>query len=412
MKLRFGALLMCMVILAVSVCGCAGNPENPADKTEPTAEVTAEPTPEPTPEPKPLINPENDTEKLVFPFWRMNTMYNESTTFIVRDDGTITAKLLFKPIKIISVLSNDLKTEYAEGTDYVWDGASNTLTLPEGSKIKYFTKNDIEGKDENGKQLPLFDNNNWDKLGRSRFGNALFCVSAFLYEKQIAVTYEYEPYSWNGPVTEYQGDLLPNTLNKLKNKEELRLFYYGDSIFTGCDSSKMHGRKPNQDSFPGLTKKYLGDLFDCKIKLQNPSVGGMDSKWGVDNAVKLVGKKTPDLVAISFGMNDQISGAETAANFKKIMDSIKELNPDCEFILVACMCPNKNAGFLVHQNDVPAELMKLKGEGVAVVDIFDFHSYLLETKDFISMSGNDINHPNDWLIRIYAMNILSALVDF
>ena len=52
----------------------------------------------------------SDLNKMVTPFWRTNVMYNEMTSFIVREDGSITAKLLFKPTKITSVKSNDLKT--------------------------------------------------------------------------------------------------------------------------------------------------------------------------------------------------------------------------------------------------------------------------------------------------------------
>jgi len=50
--------------------------------------------------------------------------------------------------------------------------------------------------------------------------------------------------------------------------------------------------------------------------------------------------------------------------------------------------------------------------GVAFVDMFQLHKEILETKDFISTSGNNINHPNDWLARIYAANILCTLIDY
>ncbi len=143
----------------------------------------------------------SDLDKMTVPFWRTDVMYNESAAFIVREDGSVTAKLLFAPKKIRSVKSNDLTVEYVEGKDYIWDGETNTLIRPEGSAIPFFTQNDIHGRDENGVELPAFSGA-FDELGRSRFGNALYCVSAFLYEKQFAVTYEYEFGAWDGPVTE------------------------------------------------------------------------------------------------------------------------------------------------------------------------------------------------------------------
>ena len=44
--------------------------------------------------------------------------------------------------------------------------------------------------------------------------------------------------------------------------------------------------------------------------------------------------------------------------------------------------------------------------------MFSFHSKLLERKDFIAMSGNNINHPNDWLIRVYTMNLMAAFLPY
>ena len=83
-------------------------------------------------------------------------------------------------------------------------------------------------------------------------------------------------------------------------------------------------------------------------------------------------------------------------------------------MVVACMVPNAEGGFLTTQNQLPEAYADLaaKLEGVAFVDMFTPHEKLLEEKDFISMSGNNINHPNDWLIRVYAMQILSALVEY
>ncbi len=355
----------------------------------------------------------NDLQKLTTPFWRMNTMDREATTFIVRDDGTITAKLAFKPTRIIAVENNALNKTFEEGKDYTWDGETNTLVWLEGSSIPYFTKNDIEGKREDGTQLEAYPT--WDELGRSRFGNQLYCVSAFLYEKQIAVTYEYEYGAWDGEVTAFQGDKLPNTMAKLRAGEDVTVFFYGDSIFTGCDSSAMYNRDPQQVSFPDFTKQVLNETYGSRIKMYNPSVGGMQSDWGAENIDELVcNRAEPDLVFIGFGMNDAYAGRQSAKYIESMINTVRARYPDCEFVVVSCMVPNAAAGFLTNQGSQPKayeELVK-KTEGVAYVNMFSCHKTLLESKDFISMSGNNINHPNDWLIRVYTMQLLSALVEY
>lgn len=435
---RVIAAALLVTLLATTGCG-GGETANETESGTLPQETTAETTPDTLPESdtETVTTPETDTEvatdpvgkepivfdqlsdldKETVPFWQTDTMYNESTAFIVREDGSITAKLYFCPTAILSVKSNDLKTTYTEGVDYIWDGESNTLTLPAGSAIPYFTQNDIHGKDENGNYIEAYPT--FDAQGRSRFGDSLYCTGAFLYEKQIAVTYTYEFGSWDGPVTALQTDRLPKTMAKIAALQEvgddeqaLNVVFYGDSIFTGCDSSKMYDREPYQCSFPDYIKLVMEEKYGIRVKRYNPSVGGMDSEWGVQNTAQVT-EHAPDLVFIGFGMNDGgKNGRAVSKNIQKIIDNIRAEYPDCEFVVVAPMVPNAEAGFLQSQGTFPKFYSSLAGEGVAYVDMFNFHSKLLEQKDFISMSGNNINHPNDWLIRVYTMNLLSVFFPF
>lgn len=90
------------------------------------------------------------------------------------------------------------------------------------------------------------------------------------------------------------------------------------------------------------------------------------------------------------------------------MKKICEQYPDCKLVVVACILPNTEAGFLTTHASFPEAFAKLAGEEVAFVDMFSFHEKCLEAKDFISTSGNNINHPNDWPIRVYTINLISA----
>ncbi len=409
--------------VAVTEANADSNAETPVETSAETAAMTEPASETSIPETEPVTEPEtaapiayesmNDLQKLTTPFWRMNVMDRESTTMIVREDGTITAKLAFKPTRILAVENNALNKTFEEGKDYTWDGESNTLVWLEGSSIPYFTQNDIQGRREDGSYVDAFPA--WDELGRSRFGNQLYCVSAFLYEKQIAVTYEYEYGAWDGEITEYQGDRLPTTMAKLRAQEEVTIFFFGDSIFTGCDSSAMYNREPQQKSFPEFTKQVLSETYGGRVKMYNPSVGGMQSDWGAQNIEELVcNRAEPDLIFIGFGMNDAYNGRQSAKYIESMIETVRARYPKCEFVILSCMVPNAEAGFLANQPSQPTNYQSLaeKTEGVAFVNMYACHKKLLESKDFISMSGNNINHPNDWLIRVYGMQILSALVEY
>lgn len=360
-------------------------------------------------------NAREQQDQLVKPFWKQDTMYNESVCMIRREDGSITAPMLFTPTEIISVKDNYLQKEYVEGVDYTWESGTNQLKRLEGSSIPYFTENDVMGWNEEGTAQFISD-----ELGRSHMGNALFCTTKFLYEKQIAVTYKYEANSWSGSVTEFQGDRLPNTMEKLqKGGETIKTVFYGDSIFTGCDSSGMYDRAPYQPTLSNVIKTALEEYYNVTIDMTNTAAGGMTSQWGAENAVNYCANKNPDLVIMSFGMNDGWTHPDTVrANMQTIVDETLKVNPDCEFIIVSSMVPNASSNILNNHPHFAEAFSKMpdakenEGVGMAFANMYAMHEKILETKDFISTSGNNINHPNDWLARVYAMNILSCMVEF
>ena len=324
-------------------------------------------------------------------FWKNSTMYNESITMMKRSSGEIYAKTLFVPTKINAVVDVYLQKEYKEGVDWEWVKGTNKIKWLSGSSIPYFTDNDLSGKDSKGNYIPEFPA--WSDGGRSRFGNALYCVSSFLYEKQICISYTYDTaqVAKQGiKYTQYQGDKLKNTVNKLKNGEKLKVLFYGDSIFSGCDHL----------SGGGWTVENGRDALSGEVGGHNYS-----DKY-----------KGYDLLILSFGMNNAHTPKEEyIAATKAIVDKIKEGNPNLEVILVSCMNPNPRVGWDVNQKHQGGWLKEIAAQSkyssyTAVVDFYAVHKSILAYKDFSATTGNNINHPNDWLIRVYAQNILAAMI--
>lgn len=354
------------------------------------------------------------------PFWERNVMYNEAACFI-QEGQAISAKLLCTPVKIVSVRDWSLKKEYVEGRDYIWDESSKTLIRPEGSEIPYFTLGQLAGENEQGGKVPAFTGDyqaDFDEQGRSRFGDVLYCVSEYLYSRQINVTYIYDPKEFNGPVAFYQGDKLPRTMDKLNKSEGLNVVFYGDSIPYGCEASSMYNREPMQNTYPQLFRIGLNKIFGSRIRLRNTAVGGMTSAWGLENVESGVIQYKPDLAVILFGGNDDgIGGAQaTFKNMRGMIERIQRELPECEIIIMGTIVGNEAAGFntptlkpLLTQgfNQIAEEYT-----GVVSIDIYNLHSYMLESKNYVDLSGNNINHPNDYMIRVHAMQLMATLVDF
>ena len=74
------------------------------------------------------------------------------------------------------------------------------------------------------------------------------------------------------------------------------------------------------------------------------------------------------------------------------------------------MLPNPESTFTGTQEEFKAALDELKMPGIVVVDMTEVHRELLKFKSYQDMTGNNINHPNDFLIRWYAQEILGVLI--
>mgnify|MGYP004609793363 FL=1 len=52
-----------------------------------------------------------------------------------------------------------------------------------------------------------------------------------------------------------------------------------------------------------------------------------------------------------------------------------------------------------------------KSGGVVVGDMTAVHQVLLQHKRFFDMTANNVNHPNDFLVRAYAQLVCTMLIE-
>jgi len=360
----------------------------------------------------------------IAPFWENDIMYNESVCFTECEDG-IYGTTLFVPTEILCVVDNYLSKEYVAGVDFVWEEGTNRIKWLEGSSIQYFFAGSLNGKASPDSDALIQDySNGFDSSGRALLGGVTYSVGNFIYEKQFCVTYRYDPSQMESQgivFTEYQGDKLPTTEEKLRNGDDLRVLFYGDSIFSGCDASSLYGRAPRMPAMSELIQAELANHTSGTVTVDNLSVGG----WSAENGLSALYGETGgrdysgslegyDLLILSFGMNNIGTAPDTLKQVtKEIVDRVREFSPNVEVVLVSCMNPNPESTFYGNQQYFGAEMKALAeaDEQTAFVDFFTVHESILNYKSFISTSGNNINHPDDWLIRVYAQNILAAIIE-
>ncbi len=139
----------------------------------------------------------------------------------------------------------------------------------------------------------------------------------------------------------------------------------------------------------------------------------MDVASGLTRMEAAIAEK-PDLFICAFGMNDassQIPPEKFGATIRQMIYQLHAANPDCDVILVSPMTANpewKHAKPLFYPVYAKT-LQTLAGPKIAVADVTSMWLALLERTSVLDLSGNGLNHPNDFGHRLYADVVLSTL---
>lgn len=346
-------------------------------------------------------------ETATVPIWNTKNVYNETVSFVGKNDE---ATLFYAPTKIHKVYDYYFNEEYVEGVDFTVSG--NKIKLTGNRKIRYWSESTFYSSVDPmrfGVSLPIERNGETFYLPYSE---------VFANRYQICVSYEHDG-KWTGAVPVGQGEKLPKTLEKLNGGKALNIVVIGDSISVGGGASELlkdHQQIADLSSNPyskvspsyiNIVKDYLDVKYpSANVNMENVSVGGMDSSWGAGEGVKAV-TTIPDLAVIAFGMNDSgKSVSNYSYHIESIIKSMREKNPECELVLIATMLPNPDVvGWAGNIPYFEAELVKLadKYTGSVVVPMTTISGSIYSMgKRFHDINSNNINHPNDFLHKIYA----------
>ena len=334
---------------------------------------------------------EYSLEKYTLPYWSSNIIYNEAVMPLENADGSISPIQLLYDIKdIVEVRSSDLTVKYTEGVDYTVEGGKFKI-IPTGSinTIDYSFMYPSTAS----------DNTQPDSV----HGYMYFAEGGTFHSMQLAITYTPNS-AWGGAKPVRKASLLPKTMAKLEAGEDLNVVLLGDSISVGANCTGFVGVAPYSKNWYEMALDTLTNRYGSQMTFTNLSVGGMDSAWGVTQAATAAAK-SPDLVILGFGMNDgsaAVTAATYQANMQSIMNTIKESNPDVEFVLISTMVSNPDWPAAHNQPLYLPVLNSFETTGCAVADITTLHQYMLTRKRFVDMTGNHVNHPNDFVVRLYA----------
>jgi acyl-CoA thioesterase I len=239
-----------------------------------------------------------------------------------------------------------------------------------------------------------------------------FSEDHYFHDLQVLADYETSE-GWSGPVPEYQAFRLRGLFQRIAKGSHLRVALLGDSISKGANASGVTNAPPWQPAYGVLFAEYLQQQTGCGVEFKNLSKGGTDSKWGTEQ-IAAVAEFQPDLTLIAFGMNDaghEISREVFARNIARIIQELSAHHPQGEYVVISGMSPNPDWHLSLPRlrHGYHTCLQKMAAPGIAFCDVKSSWDFLVKKKGFLSLTGNGVNHPNDFGHLLYAECLAATL---
>ncbi len=390
MKNKFKKVLIIAVIVFSLVASSCGSPNKLAKK-------------------KDLITVDTyNIQAYLQPLWNTREIYNETIMFVGKESSV---SLMYKPSNIISVRNYGLDITYTEGKDYTLSG--KTITRTKDSAMPYFEIDEYYRSSEDAVSIPIDREKVEQKFDAQRY--LKYGEGDMFTSRQMAVTYSHDD-AYNGFVPASQEKKFSSFIQKL-GSGNAEIMFYGDSITTGCNASgTISGGNvsPYTPSWTQMVCDFLKEKTGSKIKYMNEAVGGWTSTDGINNFEEKALDQKADLLILAFGMNDSFTRlAVYEENTENMIKAFLKDNPGSNVLLVSSMLPNTESTWLGNQRYFEETLNKIakKYENVAVAPVCSMSKELenmgKKTRDYLA---NNINHPNDFGVRMYAQVILKTLM--
>lgn len=337
---------------------------------------------------------------LLEPAWHSPIVHRESSVWLQMErGGAIQARLAFPASEILSITSANGATKYQIDRDCTLSDDRQTLTWTGGGSIQPITAEQMFP----AKDAP----HSYRHRASNPEQNLFYAPGKWFHEHNIEVTYrraEFDRAASPQPTSS-----LARARAKLHAKLPIKIAVSGDSISTGLDASGTTSTPPNQPGYAELVAAQLAGSFNCEVALDNRSVSGWSIAQGVADLPALLAGK-PDLLIVAYGMNDvgRRDPSWFAGQAKTLAEKAKAELPNVEIVWVAPMLGNKEwvhtprEMFSLYRD----ELAELKGPDAALADLTTVWQTLLVHKHDLDLTGNGLNHPNDFGHRLYAQCIL------
>ena len=339
---------------------------------------------------------------LPVPLWDEKNLVVRGESALFTDAQGV--RLLFPAQEILKVYNPVLNVVYEKDLHYIHTPGTPFLYPVPGSGICGFFDCGIFPDPATAKVFPAPGAN---AISGGPEGKLLvFGEGDFFARNQITVDYKAVEGTTFPRLPVLRPGQLPRTCARLKTGEgTLRCTIIGDSISAGFNATEFVKSPPYEPPYFIQFVRALRQRFGTFVSASNCAVNGSGSQAAFNITSQWLEPEN-DLLIIAYGMND-LSAMEPDEYCEAIRAIIKAKNarhPETEFILVAPMMRNP-----LWRDDVSAKseafagvLHLLASENCAVADLYWLWKKVTEVKKFYDITGNGVNHPNDYGHKLYA----------
>lgn len=334
------------------------------------------------------------------PIWNEKTAVVSGETILFAGENS--GRLLFPAQEIIQISNPLLGEVYKQGVHFEHTPGSDIVTPIPGSGIC-------------GLEGGLFPDPATAKVYPTPGANAikggpddkllLFDNSSFFARHQAVVDYVAVPGTCFPQLPALAEGQLPRFCAKLKEgKAPLSCILIGDSISEGYNASEFVKVFPYAPPYLNQFARALKEKYRTHISVTNAAIGGTGCGGSARIECRWLQPEC-DLLMIAYGMND--FGGMTPEEYRDIIGGIVEkkraLHPETEFILISSMTRNPlwHGDITERSTAFAAALGELSSPWCAVADVHSFWRFILEKKDYYDLTGNGVNHPNDYGHQLY-----------
>ncbi len=341
------------------------------------------------------------------PLWDSETrlVQNESVFFVAGE----AAELWFDAEKIVRITDVSGEILYQEGIDYTHQPGSGRLEALPGGKIPQTPREKLLISPD---EAICFPDPSANAIGEGPDGKLLlFREGDFFARLECFVTYVAVENTVFPAFPALEQDKLP----LFRAGGKCRIAFAGDSITNGSNAS-------GKLNFPPYIPRYADQVVEAirnsgrEVEYRNFAVGGTVTRQATELMRDYFDEFDADLMFVAFGMNDIHSSSpqEYGRDMRALVNAALTVKPELEMVLISSM--PRNPQWRPQLPPGPGreycrelEMIAAGNPAIAVADVNAVFNTLYRRKKFLDITGNGVNHPNDYGHRIYAAVIAAFL---